>query len=238
MTKMVKTKDRPSKKTFKLKVENIDEEFENESEHNNRANSKNVGLPQINEFYKKFKDIDRRMQKNQHKHNSHIAYMSQAKALPIVPLPSGLANHKGRNGEINLYNQSIGNLQAQAIGTAIKHSKAEKLSFQNNRLTNKGALSILSNLNENITEINLSDNALEDYENKQAETMHRIRQSIEYDARKENQYNLKYFLSPLQIKKIQEERELALKPKEDKKKGKKKGAKTIESKESTIDEDS
>lgn len=121
LTKMVKTHDRTSKKAFKLNVENINEEIDTESDYDNkRANSKNVGLPQINEFYKKCKDIDKRLQKNQHKKNSHIAYLSQAKDLPIVPLPAGLANHKGRNGEINLYNKSIGNMQAQAIGTAIK----------------------------------------------------------------------------------------------------------------------
>ena len=114
-----------------------------------------------------------------------------------MPLPAGLANHKGRNGEINLYNASIGNMQAKAIGNAIKHSKAEKLYLQNNRLTNKGALSILENLNQNIKELNLSDNILEDNENKQAETMHKIKQTIEYDAKIQNRYNLKYYLSPL-----------------------------------------
>ena len=61
ITKMVKTKDRPSRKTFKLKVENIHDNFDNESNDDKRANSKNVGLPQINDFYKKFKDIDKRL---------------------------------------------------------------------------------------------------------------------------------------------------------------------------------
>lgn len=42
---MVKTRDRPSKKTFKLKVQNINEDEFAESDHDNRANSKNVGLP-------------------------------------------------------------------------------------------------------------------------------------------------------------------------------------------------
>ena len=36
-------------------------------------------------------------------------------------------------------------------------------------------MSILENINENLKEINLSDNILEDNENKQAETMHKIK---------------------------------------------------------------
>ena len=43
---------------------------------------------------------------------------------------------------------------------------AEKITLQNNRLTNQGAMHILENITENLKEINLSDNFLEDNENK------------------------------------------------------------------------
>ena len=57
-------------------------------------------------------------------------------------------------------NHSIGNFHAKAMAEAFKYSHAEKINVQNNRLDHKGALGILEAINENLTEINLSENQI------------------------------------------------------------------------------
>ena len=88
--------------------------------------------------------------------------MQNTLRLPIVPVPLGLVSHKGDDKTLNLSNYEMGNVQAKALGVAIKYSKAENLNVINNRLTSEGALHILENINPSLKSINLSDNNLFD----------------------------------------------------------------------------
>ena len=88
--------------------------------------------------------------------------MQNTLRLPIVPVPLGLVSHKGDDKTLNLSNYEMGNVQAKALGVAIKYSKAENLNVINNRLTSEGALHILENINASLKSINLSDNNLFD----------------------------------------------------------------------------
>ena len=56
----------------------------------------------------------------------------------------------------------MGNMQAKALGFAIKYSKAENLNVINNRLTSDGAYHILENVNPTLKLINISNNSLLD----------------------------------------------------------------------------
>jgi len=88
----------------------------------------------------------------------------KAEKLPVVPNPIGVLSRKGRNEEINIQNFSIGNMQAQALGEAIKNTVAKKLQLASNRLSTVGALSIIQNINPSVQEINLSNNTIQDKE--------------------------------------------------------------------------
>lgn len=50
----------------------------------------------------------------------------------------------------------------------MKLSHAESLKLKNNRLTIEGVVSILSNLNQNLKVLNISDNNLKDHEKNRA----------------------------------------------------------------------
>ena len=88
--------------------------------------------------------------------------MQNTLRLPIVPVPLGLVSHKGDDKTLNLSNYEMGNVQAKALGFAIKHSKAENLNMINNRLTSEGANHILENVNPTLKLLNISNNNLFD----------------------------------------------------------------------------
>ena len=66
-------------------------------------------MPTIARFYKKFKDLDKRVQADHHLKQADVAYMIEASKLPIIPVPTGIFNRKGDQSEINLTNQGVGN---------------------------------------------------------------------------------------------------------------------------------
>ena len=86
--------------------------------------------------------------------------------IRVLPVPLGIVTHKGRNNEIDLNNASIGNDQAQALGSSLKYSNAEKVLLRDNRLGTKGALSIIDGIGPHLRTINLSNNALTDHKEK------------------------------------------------------------------------
>ena len=88
--------------------------------------------------------------------------MQNTLKLPIVPVPLGLVSHKGDDKTLNLSNYEMGNVQAKALGLAIKYSKAENLNVINNRLTSDGAYNILENVNPTLKLLNISNNSLLD----------------------------------------------------------------------------
>lgn len=74
------------------------------------SNVKRTGLPQIKKFYQKYRQLDKRVQSNLHNKEAPTAYINRASNLPIVPVPSGLVTHKGADLEMNVNNNSIGDL--------------------------------------------------------------------------------------------------------------------------------
>ena len=87
--------------------------------------------------------------------------MKKAGALPMVVKPTiGLTAHKGNDNEINMNDGAIGDLQAEALGEAIKYAKQEKIYACNNRLSQEGALHIIEAITGMVKELNLSDNDL------------------------------------------------------------------------------
>lgn len=73
------------------------------------SNQKRTGLPQIKNYYKKYKQLEKRIQNNLHEKEAPTAYMNRAQHLPIVPIPTGIVNHKGTDNIMNVNNNSIGN---------------------------------------------------------------------------------------------------------------------------------
>lgn len=93
--------------------------------------------------------------------SSTIAYMKRAGGLPMVVKPTiGLTAHKGIDNELNLNDNAIGDLQAEALGAAIRYAKQDKIYACNNRLTGEGAFHIIDSITSLVKEINLSDNDL------------------------------------------------------------------------------
>lgn len=52
----------------------------------------------------------------------------------------------------------MGNDYAEALSTGLPYIRPKVLNLSSNRLSNKGAVMILSKLGQNVTEIDLSDN--------------------------------------------------------------------------------
>lgn len=78
----------------------------------------------------------------------------------MIPIPYGIAQHRGDSKEIDLCHKSIGNEQAMALGQSLHCSTVERVTLVGNRLTQTGAMSVIQSINKNLRELNLSDNVL------------------------------------------------------------------------------
>ena len=128
------------------------------SSDEDEVNTKRTGLPVIKNYFKKITELDKRLQLGHHKKQAPLAYLGAASQLPIVPTSLGITQHKGDDGHFDVHGQSIGDTQALAMGEAVKYSIAANLNFSDNRLTTKGVLKILQNLNQYARELNVSGN--------------------------------------------------------------------------------
>lgn len=80
----------------------------------------------------------------------------------MAPSPIGLLKWDGEENEINVSNYYMGKKYALALSSSMKYLKTEKLNLQSNNLGSNGAISILTNLSEVLTELDLSKNNMGD----------------------------------------------------------------------------
>ena len=77
-----------------------------------------------------------------------VAFIKKASAFSVVPVPYGIAQHRGDGKSIDLSHKALGNEQAQALGQSLNCSTVEKVTLVNNRLTKAGAMGIIQNINK------------------------------------------------------------------------------------------
>ena len=110
-----------------------------------------MGIPAVNNYYEKFKTMDKSVEKGKHKRQSPMAYLKKCEDLKILPSPFGMVSLKGSDDMINLKSFRVGNQYAGALGKGLKLSAAvSKVNLAENRLSPFGGLKILQGINQNI----------------------------------------------------------------------------------------
>jgi Ran GTPase-activating protein (RanGAP) involved in mRNA processing and transport len=124
-----------------------------------------VGLPAKIDFYDSYKNLPKYSQKNKFQGltvSPSLAYLEYVEKAKLKPLPIGVVRRKGKPEDFNLESMRIGDSYAEAFSKGLKFVKrVERLNLQSNRLTEKGSLNILKNLDSsNLRVINLADNRI------------------------------------------------------------------------------
>lgn len=124
-----------------------------------------VGLSARFEFYDSYKNLPKYAQRNKFQGLSsspNLAYLEQVEKSKLKPVPLGVVRRKGNAKDFNLESMRMGDQYAEAFSAGLKlFKKVEKLNLQSNRLTERGSLHILKNLDStNLREINLADNRI------------------------------------------------------------------------------
>eukprot|EP00347_Sterkiella_histriomuscorum_P000204 403376781 len=110
-------------------------------------------------FYKKGQNFERIIQMNQD--SGFTTYFKKCSQQNIVPSPLGIANSKNiKNNQVQSAGQNMGDLYAQALGEGLRKSTSNPqfVNLSTNRLSDKGAVPILTQLANELKELDLSQN--------------------------------------------------------------------------------
>ena len=80
--------------------------------------------------------------------------------MGISPAPIGMLKRKGRESDINIRNYHIGDHRGLALGTSMKYLNPKNLLLGCNMNT-KGISSIIDNLNDDLENLDLSENRVD-----------------------------------------------------------------------------
>ncbi|CDW85718.1 UNKNOWN [Stylonychia lemnae] len=159
--------DRYEKKNVKQTLEDVQRtllmsrESDGDTISDEEANFNRVGFPAVQNFYDKYKSIDKSLERRKHKRQAPLAYLKQCEDLRLIPQTMGIVSLKGNNEVMNLKSFRVGNKYAQSIGKGLQLSQGiTKVNLAQNRLSPTGGLKILKGINYKIQELDLSNNTL------------------------------------------------------------------------------
>ena len=117
------------------------------------------------EFFDSFKNLPKYTEKNSFEKiesSPNLAYLEDVHKQYLIPKPIGLIRNQEPENSIDLHCYSMGDSYAHAFSESLKHFKTlESLNLRANRLSEKGAYQILSNLEFHpVRYLSLSDNIL------------------------------------------------------------------------------
>ena len=113
-------------------------------------------------FINKYRRLTKEKEVSPQGYSATTAYLAACEEQKIAPTPIGLLKWDGEETEINVENYLMGKKYALALSSSMKYLKPEKLNLQSNNLGSNGSISILSNLSEQLTELDLSKNDMGD----------------------------------------------------------------------------
>lgn len=133
-------------------------------------NDKKVNLPQISRTQAKlsyidsYKNLEKRLEKkriNKSPPTPVSSYLSKVKINCLVPETMGLLKKHSNLKILDISHYSMGNSYADALSAGIQLIELSKAVFKNNRLSDEGASTLVSQLNSRtIVEIDLSQNLI------------------------------------------------------------------------------
>lgn len=90
------------------------------------------------------------------------AYLEIIDREKLNPLPFGMVRNSGKETEMDLHGYSMGDNYAKAFSEGLKHCRTlEKINLNSNRLSEKGSLDILQQIEpQNLKELGMSNNKL------------------------------------------------------------------------------
>lgn len=121
-----------------------------------------VGEEAYSHFYRKYKRLSKEKEISPNGYSATTAYLTSCEKNQMVPTPMGIIKWDGDETEINVENYLMGKKYAMALSNSMKYLKTEKLNLQSNNLGSSGSAAILSNLCDNLTELDLAKNNMGD----------------------------------------------------------------------------
>ena len=117
------------------------------------------------EFFQSYKNLPKHKKKlkyDEQEPSANLAYLEDIHKNNLNPKPFGMINKAGNEKSIDIRFYSMGDNYAHAFSEGLKHFKTlESLNLRSNRLSEKGAYLILSNLEYHpVRFLSLSDNVL------------------------------------------------------------------------------
>jgi len=88
-----------------------------------------VGIPAVNRYYDKYKQIERNVEKSKDKRQAPIAYLKKIDEFHLFPSPMGLVSNKGDDTSLNIHAFKIGEKYAEALSEGLKYSQATKVNL-------------------------------------------------------------------------------------------------------------
>ena len=116
------------------------------------------------DFYNSFKKLPSITERNQYENlenSPNVAYLQETARRKLSPHPFGIMR-RGKESSIDLNGHSMGDNYAEAFSEGLQYNTfIEKVNLNNNRLTERGANSILTKLiSHKLRELNLSNNKI------------------------------------------------------------------------------
>jgi len=119
------------------------------------------GLQKFHEMYKQNKRIEEVRNLHGKKSPAAHAYFNKMKQLRVTPKCIGLVKSNGPKNEINMRNYAIGDQYASAFSAAFNRlTLIDSIDLANNRLSNKGAITLIENAPFQLKHLDLSGNNL------------------------------------------------------------------------------
>jgi len=120
-----------------------------------------VGAKGFEDFFMKYRDLPKMFSSVHEKTNSAAyLYLKKLDKYNELPNPMGLVKWSGPSNELSIPSYKMGDLYAKALSKGLMHVNSESVNLQDNRLTEKGVLYIISNLPATVKFLNLSYNVV------------------------------------------------------------------------------
>eukprot|EP00347_Sterkiella_histriomuscorum_P017331 403349792 len=121
--------------------------------------SQRVSEQAVFDYYRNYKNLKASIERDEHLIFPQSAYIQSCEKSNLIPRPYGLVTYKGDDQELNVKNFLMGNKYAKAYGQGLSLLETKKVNVSNNRLNERGTMSVLRGLNKKAVEdVDLSSN--------------------------------------------------------------------------------
>ena len=110
------------------------------------VNRHRVGDNKVQEFYEAYKDLDKAIQREEHKTHSTVAYLKSLEEQNQLPESLGTVSTKGKNKTLDASNLLMGTTKAISMAEYLKLSQARHVNLSYNNIEPEGGVKLVTQL--------------------------------------------------------------------------------------------